>query len=112
MERIILQKKVYICAKGKVYDVTKSGFYGIGGPYHIFAGHEASVNLAKNSFDEKLLDTCEVSKLSFSERDTLAGFCQQYEMKYDEIGWLKEYKDKNGLEDEEEDKNLMFKKWI
>jgi membrane-associated progesterone receptor component len=48
--------KIYIAIKGKVYDVTKGAqFYGVDGPYHVFAGRDASRALARLSFDEAVL---------------------------------------------------------
>jgi predicted heme/steroid binding protein len=107
--------KVYISAKGRgetsrlliilVYDVTTSGFYTKGGPYHVFAGHDATVCLSKNSFDINLLNKMDVSKMNMTEKDTLYGYMQQFEMKYNKVGWCKEWRDVNGKdsEDEEED---------
>lgn len=38
---------IYICCRGKVYDVSsKPEFYGPGGSYHVFSGHDASLCLA------------------------------------------------------------------
>lgn len=42
--------------KGVIYDVSESWFYRKGGPYGKFAGHDASINLAKMSHDDKMLD--------------------------------------------------------
>jgi predicted heme/steroid binding protein len=33
----------YICATGRIYDVTTSGFYGKGESYNIFAGVESCI---------------------------------------------------------------------
>eukprot|EP01080_Neovahlkampfia_damariscottae_P005178 gene5178-8784_t len=102
------QKKVYISARGKVYDVTKSGFYGPGGPYSMFAGHDASICLAKNSFDTKLLNNFDLSELSFMERDSLEGFASNFEFKYICLGWLKEYREANPDEEKEEQEEQLF----
>ncbi len=48
--------KVYLAIKGVVLDVSTSDFYKEGGAYHIFAGHDASVALAKMSKDPEHLD--------------------------------------------------------
>ena len=42
--------------KGNIYDVSSSEFYGVGGGYHQFAGHDASINLAKMSHEDQFLD--------------------------------------------------------
>lgn len=101
-------KKCWVSVRGKVYDVTKSGFYGVGGPYNIFAGHDCSICLAKNSFDPSLLDKFDLSALKFAENETIDGYIQQFELKYDCIGWLKEYKDVNKDEKEEEEDDGKF----
>ena len=38
---------VYLALKNIVFDVSSSDFYKPGGPYHVLAGHDASVALAK-----------------------------------------------------------------
>jgi predicted heme/steroid binding protein len=41
------EKPIYLCARGVVYDMSQgSSFYGPGGPYAVFAGHDASKCLA------------------------------------------------------------------
>ena len=42
--------------KGVIYDVSGSWFYKKNGPYGKFAGHDASINLAKMSHDDVNLD--------------------------------------------------------
>jgi predicted heme/steroid binding protein len=42
--------------KGVIYDVSESWFYRKKGPYGKFAGHDASINLAKMSHDDNMLD--------------------------------------------------------
>jgi predicted heme/steroid binding protein len=50
-------KPIYIALTGEVFDVSEaSNFYGEGGPYHLFAGRDASRSLAKSSFGEHDLD--------------------------------------------------------
>jgi hypothetical protein len=70
----------------------------------MFAGHDASVCLAKNSLDTKFLNKFDLSELSFMEKDSLEGFSQNFEFKYDCLGWLKEYRQVNPEEEEEEEK--------
>ncbi|KAI7861223.1 cytochrome b5-like heme/steroid binding domain-containing protein [Spinellus fusiger] len=48
--------RILIAVNGSVYDVSRGrNFYGPGGPYENFAGHDASRGLAKNSFDEDMI---------------------------------------------------------
>lgn len=45
-------KRILLAIEGEVYDVTRGkNFYGPGGPYAIFAGRDASIGMAKQSFD-------------------------------------------------------------
>ncbi|CAM9789497.1 unnamed protein product [Phaeothamnion confervicola] len=47
-----------VSLKGEVFDVSAAaGLFGPSKPYSIVTGHDASINLAKLSFDERDLDT-------------------------------------------------------
>lgn len=39
-----------------IYDVSYSDFYKKGAAYSLFAGHDASINMAKMSHDEEMLN--------------------------------------------------------
>lgn len=80
--------KVYIAAKGKVYDVTPGrNFYGPGGPYENFAGRDATRGLACQSFDEDMLtkdldgpiDDC--SDLGPEQLENLQGWVERFDQK-------------------------------
>ena len=45
-----------VALKGNIYDVTSSDFYRKGAAYSLFAGHDASINLANMSHDESQLN--------------------------------------------------------
>ena len=45
----VKDKNTFIALKGIIYDVTGSPFYEPGSGYHMFTGHDASINLAKMS---------------------------------------------------------------
>lgn len=86
--------------------MTKSGFYGPDGPYHCFAGHDATVNLAKSVFDAKYLDDISVDldkDLTRIERDDAEGYLENFTFKYRKIGWLKEWREHHRKEEEEEE---------
>lgn len=51
-----IKPQIFLALKGVIYDVSGSWFYRKGAPYGKFAGHDASLNLAKMSHDEKLFD--------------------------------------------------------
>ena len=47
-------KAIYISIAGVVYDVSDgSKFYGVGGSYHVLAGHDASFALATMNLDRE-----------------------------------------------------------
>lgn len=86
--------KIYLAVKGRIFDVSQgAAFYGPGGPYENFAGHDASRGLAKNSFEldlitpldqplDKLLDLTE------EEQESLDNWEQHFEGKYKVVGTL------------------------
>ena len=47
---------MFVALKGVIYDVSSSDFYSVGGGYHHFAGHDASINLAKMAHDDQYLN--------------------------------------------------------
>jgi membrane-associated progesterone receptor component len=73
-------KSVYLSVNGIVFDVSSGrNFYGPGGPYEDFAGHECGVALAKMSFDkEHLDDLAGCSKLNFGETQELDGWVEKF----------------------------------
>jgi membrane-associated progesterone receptor component len=79
-EKTLEQKPVYLSLNGIVFDVSKGrDFYGEGGPYEQFAGHECGVALAKMSFDsEHLDDVAGCESLSYVEKDELEGWIQKF----------------------------------
>ncbi|CDF37981.1 unnamed protein product [Chondrus crispus] len=81
-------KPLYIAVKDPfgssvtVFDVSGgSDFYGPGGPYHVFAGKNATHGLAKSSTDAAKVYG-DLDKLTESEKDTHMQWYQKYESKY------------------------------
>lgn len=68
---------IYMAIKGKVLDVSFGGveMYGKGGPYHAFAGIDASRALAKMSFDEKDVESVDLTDLTEEQTKTLEEVC-------------------------------------
>ncbi|ORY96294.1 cytochrome b5-like heme/steroid binding domain-containing protein, partial [Syncephalastrum racemosum] len=88
--------RVLMAVNGSVYDVTRGrNFYGPGGPYANFAGHDASRGLAKNSFDmEMITDPShpidKLEDLSTDEWESLREWEQHFASKYLLVGKLVE----------------------
>lgn len=71
-----------------VFYVVGRIFYGPGGPYHLFAGKDASRALAKMSFEEKDL-TGDISGLGVFELEALQDWEYKFMSKYVKVGTLK-----------------------
>lgn len=67
--------------KGIVFDVSEGrDFYGPGGAYEIFAGHECGVALAKMSFDKEYIgDLSGCDSLNFGEKSELDGWIEKFQ---------------------------------
>ncbi|KAI8137521.1 cytochrome b5-like heme/steroid binding domain-containing protein [Fennellomyces sp. T-0311] len=88
--------KVLMAVNGSIYDVTRGrNFYGPGGPYANFAGHDASRGLAKNSFDldmitDPALPIDKLEDLAPDEWESLREWEQHFAAKYLLVGKLVE----------------------
>jgi membrane-associated progesterone receptor component len=72
-------KPVYLSMNCTVFDVSDGrNFYGPGGPYERFAGHECGIALAKMSFDAALLDNFDFDTLNFGEKTELEGWIDKF----------------------------------
>jgi membrane-associated progesterone receptor component len=72
---------VYLSLNGTVFDVSEGAdFYGPGGPYECFAGHECGIALAKMSFDDTHVDDLEnvMTKLNHGERCELENWIDKF----------------------------------
>jgi membrane-associated progesterone receptor component len=80
-ERLDQDKPVYLSVNGIVFDVSEGrDFYGPGGPYELFAGHECGVALAKMSFDTEFLDDLEGCKnLNYGEKEELENWINKFQ---------------------------------
>ena len=52
----VKKPQTFLALKGVIYDVSGSWFYKKSGPYGSFAGHDASINLAKMSHEPSTMD--------------------------------------------------------
>jgi predicted heme/steroid binding protein len=82
----VINKTVFVALKGVIYDVSSSEFYGVGGGYHQFAGHDASINLAKMSHDDQYLDKYGEITLDKEEFGVLNDWVIRFETKYLKVG--------------------------
>ena len=80
----------FLAIKNVIYDVTGSPFYSKDGAYGVFAAHDASVNLAKMSHDEKFLNTWPNFTLDADETETLNDWAAKFEAKYRKVGNIKQ----------------------
>jgi membrane-associated progesterone receptor component len=89
-----IHKEILMCVRGKVFDVSYGGveMYGAGGPYHIFAGIDASRALAKMSFDKSDLASRDLSDLTESQVKVLDDWEKKYieSKKYPVVGVMED----------------------
>lgn len=79
---------VLIAVRGEVFDVTRGrAFYGPGGPYGSFAGHDCTLALAKMSLEPEDLDA-PVGALTQDEEDKLEDWVDTFRGKYRPVGKL------------------------
>ena len=92
---------VYMAVNGRVLDVSYGGHasYGPGGPYHLFAGIDASRALAKMSFkDEDVAGSSDLSDLTEEQMAVLADWEKRFVEKslYPVVGLLVDEDDDGG----------------
>jgi len=79
---------ILVGAKGKVYDVTDGAdFYGVGGSYHAFAGHDASRCLARM---KTVYEGADISDLSPEEWNVLNEWVNKFTQKYPIVGIIQD----------------------
>ena len=78
-----------------VFDVSNTEFYKPDGPYHIFAGKEATINLIDSSFEDETLNKVDISDRNDQFKQEMADKIDFYAMKYTRVGWVKEWKEAN-----------------
>lgn len=82
-------KPIYISIGGKVFDCSAgTNFYGEGGPYEKFAGHDISLAAAKFSKEEKYLDVQTLENITPAEKDSFFHFYNMLYGKYHIVGLL------------------------
>ncbi|XP_077559032.1 membrane-associated progesterone receptor component 1-like [Haemaphysalis longicornis] len=96
--------RVLVAVNGKVFDVTRGrNFYGPGGPYHAFAGHDASRGLATFSVERPKDGYDDLSDLNPMEMESVREWEMQFTEKYHYVGrLLKPGEEPTDYSDEEE----------
>lgn len=88
------EKPLLMAVKGTVFDVSRgAAFYGPEGPYHNFAGRDASRGLSKNSFEDDVLVPLDqpIDELKDLDEEEVGSLNQWFDMftgKYIEVGKL------------------------
>jgi len=83
--------RILIAVNGKVFDVSKGhNNYGPDGPYHVFAGRDASRGLGTFSIDNSSFkdEYDDLSDLNSMQMDSVLEWEMQFQEKYDHIGRL------------------------
>ena len=92
--------KIWLSMAGKVYDVSKGkDYYGPGGSYHIFAGHDALAPFVTGIFtEEEAAKTWrDIPSKNLAELNHWLGFYEKEEAKYPFVGVLHgAFYDENG----------------
>lgn len=82
---------LYIAARGRVFDVSsKPSFYGAGGAYHVFTGHDASRAFALHSTELKDVENARIDDLNASQLAALDDWVSFISARYPEVGFLVE----------------------
>lgn len=81
--------RVLVAINGKIFDVTRGKrFYGPGGPYSTFAGHDASRALAFFQADLVKEEYDDLSDLDSRQMESVREWEEQFTDKYDFVGRL------------------------
>ncbi|XP_050438826.1 membrane-associated progesterone receptor component 1 [Adelges cooleyi] len=95
--------RILVAINGKVFDVTKGKhFYGPGGVYSTFGGHDASRGLATFSVSGKD-EYDDLSDLNSLELESMLEWETQFKEKYDYVGRLLKPGESHGYYTDDED---------
>ncbi|XP_021919132.1 membrane-associated progesterone receptor component 1 [Zootermopsis nevadensis] len=103
--------RILVAVNGNVFDVTKGKrYYGPGGPYSAFGGHDASRGLATFSVMSSKDEYDDLSDLNTMEMDSVREWEMQFKERYDYVGrLLKPGEEPTNYSDEEEEGSLKGK---
>ncbi|KAK7075218.1 heme binding [Halocaridina rubra] len=103
--------RVCVAVNSKVFDVTRGKkFYGPGGPYSAFAGHDATRALATFNVNDVKDEYDDLSDLSTMQMDSVREWEMQFTEKYDYIGKLLKPGEQPSEYSEDEEGNNKTKK--
>lgn len=83
----VASKRIFVGVKGDIFEVSNSPFYTPGGTYHIFAGKDASISLAKSDLEGKYLNN-QTEQLNEEEQQSLDEWHNKFTEKYRKVGKL------------------------
>ena len=84
-------KPILVGIRGKLYDVSsRKDFYGPGGSYNKFTGHDASVALARTSLADADIAEWDITDLNEDEQQTLNDWEAKFS-KYPQVGVISDY---------------------
>eukprot|EP00928_Gymnodinium_smaydae_P067007 TRINITY_DN49945_c0_g1_i1.p1 TRINITY_DN49945_c0_g1~~TRINITY_DN49945_c0_g1_i1.p1 ORF type:complete len:222 (-),score=29.40 TRINITY_DN49945_c0_g1_i1:354-995(-) len=86
-----LSPTVYCCVKGRVYDVTTSGNFSLGGSYNFLCGADATVGMAKMSTDNEHINDMNFDRLTQGEWEIVDGWVNYMDSKYRCVAMLQEF---------------------
>ncbi|OLP79571.1 Cytochrome P450 regulator dap1 [Symbiodinium microadriaticum] len=87
----------YCCVRGRVYDVSSSPNFQPGASYSFLAGADATVALAKMSYDKSLINSMGFQELRPEEWKALEGWIGYMDGKYSCVARLREYVEYAGI---------------
>ncbi len=104
-KKVRVDNEILLALKGNVYDVSYGGMehYGQDGPYHIFAGRDASRALAKMSFQPEDVESSDLSDLTDEQKKTLNDWEEKFrdKRKYPIVGRLIDETERESLQQKE-----------
>ena len=85
------EPEVYCSVQGRIYDVSTSSSITPGGGYEFLCGADATLGVARMSYDRKLVNSIEFDDLSEEEWSSVRGWVSYMDSKYDVVARLLEY---------------------
>mmetsp|Transcript_160245 Transcript_160245/g.282685 ORF Transcript_160245/g.282685 Transcript_160245/m.282685 type:complete len:174 (+) Transcript_160245:72-593(+) len=84
---------VYCSLRGRIYDVSTSTNFSPGGSYNFLAGADATLGMARMSYDKALLNSTSFTEVTQEEWQCVDGWVEYMDSKYKCVALLQEYVD-------------------